>query len=598
MVAQETLITPFESWHEGLLNLADALDSADRTEVMIARLEATARTTKITLNDVCALALLARSSARFDQSTLPRFEPHPTAVLLAKRLGGEFDRIISARLDYIDNERDRRELAISSAFPESDPRRLFKDTIFGFAAAELSDSAQKMGDADPFTRLAHRLSLWFRPSYDFRRYGLCLPENGLAIARTARKLIDTFQNEFAERLGTLIDIWSGEISVKADKENIEKIFSQLSIVRAVSIGGLDNILALETLAELSKEVDKLDIETTEALSQAIEAVYRATEDGSPATTDFRKWIVSQAETGETLKLAFDPFSVMGAIQYGDHLRSFDCVLKKIAGTINRDGIATFDIGPFPIMGSYLRRDSDLFDTFCVVLPEAADLWLLVGSDGDYGDLEEPFAARALWTGEHEPDAITIPDIIDRAAGRGDFALCDILIGVWLLYCGLSKRVPLPDIHGLARRINSLPGDFRSSTYAAVATLKREILEAPRRFREIQSLLSWLPIVEAAPAENFESYLQDVFSSSHWQKLSSEERRRLLSAEESFHILRRQMVKKDGDTLLRLVVMEWSSAAEPILRRVAHKLGGQKPSESARQTLGNLLEVMCKRRDLS
>ena len=43
MVERDKLATPFESWREGLLNLADALESVDRTEIMVARLDATAQ---------------------------------------------------------------------------------------------------------------------------------------------------------------------------------------------------------------------------------------------------------------------------------------------------------------------------------------------------------------------------------------------------------------------------------------------------------------------------------------------------------------------------------------------------------------------------
>lgn len=148
---------------------------------------------------------------------------------------------------------------------------------------------------------------------------------------------------------------------------------------------------------------------------------------------------------------------------------------------------------------------------------------MTSSDGDYDDSQEFVVAQSLWTGEHNPEAITIPEVFDNAAERGDFALCDMLIGVWLLYCCLSSRTPLPDVDGLARRINALPQEFRSSTYAAVAALRREALDVSLRSREIQSLLSWLPIVEAAPPEDFESYLEDVFSRDHWKVLSKEER---------------------------------------------------------------------------
>jgi hypothetical protein len=62
---------------------------------------------------------------------------------------------------------------------------------------------------------------------------------------------------------------------------------------------------------------------------------------------------------------------------------------------------------FPFSGIYLGKDSDLSETFASALPEAADLWRLCSCDGDNGDAEKSFAYQALWTGEHNPVAITI-----------------------------------------------------------------------------------------------------------------------------------------------------------------------------------------------
>jgi hypothetical protein len=253
MVEQDTLVAPFETWREGLLHLADALDSVDRTEIVVARLDATAQTTKITLDDICALALLAASSAHFDSSTLPKVEPHPDAVARSLIETAHSIGISEKPSIILKKKRDQRGRAVDLAFPENDPRRLLRDTIFGFAAAELYDIAQRMGDADPFARISNRLSIWFRSTYDFRRYGLRIAENRSAIARLARKLAQSQQGEVADRLTGLIAIWAGDVPVIADKENIRRIFLQTSIPHAVSIGGLDNIVALEALAALSED---------------------------------------------------------------------------------------------------------------------------------------------------------------------------------------------------------------------------------------------------------------------------------------------------------------------------------------------------------
>jgi hypothetical protein len=590
LAMQDALIIPFESWRVGLLNLADALGSVERIEIIVARLEATAKTIEIDADDVCALALLTESAAHFDPSSLPKFEPDPRATAAAAVIDkdGQLSRHLEAIGDYIEGERDRREQAVGLVFPEGDPRRLLKDTIFGFAAAELHDTAQRTGDADPFTRISNRLSLWFRPNYDFRRYGLHLADSGLAIKRLVRKLAEAQKSEDADDLTSLVALWAGDVPVIADREGVLKIVFQDSMPR---VGGLSSVLAFETMAALSKEVDKLDIETAKVLAGAIGAALRLSDVGSPATTDYRKWIISQSMAGEHLSLACDPFSLMDAIQHETHIQSFGVVIKEIANVANKKGIATFNVGPFPLSGSYLRRDSDLFDSFSAALPEIVDLWRLCSCDGDYGDAEEPFMNQALWTGEHDPDAITVADVLDNALRRKDYALCDMLIGAWLLVCCLSKRTPLPDINGLTRRINALPQEFRSSTYAAVAYLRREALEVPLLSRDVQVLLSWLPIIEVAAAVDFDTYFKHVFSVNNWGLLLEEEQGRLISAERSIHSLRREANQEGGDALLRSIVSDWSSVAETILRRVIQRLDPSKKTAITREPLGKLIEVV-------
>jgi len=77
----DTLSLPFATWQEGLLALAAALQDPNREKIVVARLEATAAQIGIGPMEVCALALLVPSRARFEP--LPRPEPHPDAVRLA-----------------------------------------------------------------------------------------------------------------------------------------------------------------------------------------------------------------------------------------------------------------------------------------------------------------------------------------------------------------------------------------------------------------------------------------------------------------------------------------------------------------------------------
>jgi hypothetical protein len=78
----DTLPLPFASWQEGLFAMADGLSDPTREKIIVARLEATAAKSAVGLKEICALALLVPSRARFGRETLPKHEPNPTAVAL------------------------------------------------------------------------------------------------------------------------------------------------------------------------------------------------------------------------------------------------------------------------------------------------------------------------------------------------------------------------------------------------------------------------------------------------------------------------------------------------------------------------------------
>jgi hypothetical protein len=180
----DTLPLPFASWQEGLFALADGLSDPTREKIIVARLEATAAKSAVGLKEICALALLVPSRARFGRETLPKHEPNPTAVALGQRLGK--DEAFNKHMEEIFEAEDRveraRQEAVPAAFPEGDPRRLLKDTILGFTAALFADVSRRLGEADPFSRLARRLSLWFKPFKEFSPYGLPLAADGRPVA--------------------------------------------------------------------------------------------------------------------------------------------------------------------------------------------------------------------------------------------------------------------------------------------------------------------------------------------------------------------------------------------------------------------------------
>jgi len=148
----DALTLPFATWQEGLLALVAALQDPYREKIVVARLEATVAQIGIGPKEVCALALLVPSRARFEPA--PKHEPHPEAARLGAMIGESINRTVVDIVDGMERRRQFRQEKVFSAFPESDPRRLLIDTIIGFAAAELSDVSQRLGEADPFSRLA------------------------------------------------------------------------------------------------------------------------------------------------------------------------------------------------------------------------------------------------------------------------------------------------------------------------------------------------------------------------------------------------------------------------------------------------------------
>jgi len=161
-VAVETLSLPFSSWRDGLLALSGALEDPDRERIVVDRLETTAVSIGIGPREICSLALLVPSRAHLESFPKPAPPPEIVRLVEVANASGELNRLMVGILDNIECRQEAQKRKVFSAFPETDPRRLLNDTTFGSAAAELSDVAQRLGEADPFSRMAVRLSLWFK----------------------------------------------------------------------------------------------------------------------------------------------------------------------------------------------------------------------------------------------------------------------------------------------------------------------------------------------------------------------------------------------------------------------------------------------------
>jgi hypothetical protein len=308
---------PFASWQEGLFVLSDALSDPTREKIIVARLEATATKNPIGLKEICALALLVPSRACFDRQTLPKREPNPTAVAFGQRLSEDTIKRMNKIFEAQDRVERLRQQSVPAAFPEGDPRRLLKDTILGFPAALLADVSRRLGEADPFSRIARRLSLWFKPFKEFSRYGLPLASDGRAVARLVGRLINSVPDEDAKRFQRLFAIWAGEVSLAANEESVREIQSLLFQFPKPDTGGLDAVLGLEICSSWADEIDSLGVETIEALFEAMKSLHAQLDDGRPATGVFRTWLGTWSESGERLRLAYDPSEALSSTMFSD-----------------------------------------------------------------------------------------------------------------------------------------------------------------------------------------------------------------------------------------------------------------------------------------
>ncbi len=399
MASIDRLPLPFASWQEGLFALADGLSDPAREKIIVVRLEATAATHPVGLKEICALALLVPSQARFDRETLPKHEPHPTAVAFGQMLGQ--DEAFNKRMEEVFEAQNRveraRQEAVPAAFPEGDPRRLLKDTILGFPAALFADVSRRLGEADPLSRLAWRLSLWFKFYREFSRYGLPRAAAGRAVADAVHRLVESISSDRTKRLQRLFAIWAGELSLKADEESVREILSLLFQFPKPDTGGLDCVLGLEICGALANEINSLDGGTIEALFEAMKSIHAHLDDGRPATAVFRTWLSTWSERGERFRLAYDPSEAFWSTEFSDNGEALEPLLTTTLNDIAREGHSIFAMGPLPLRGVLFRREGPLSDALSKQAPEAADLYLLLSADGDYDDTNGPFGEHWYWT---------------------------------------------------------------------------------------------------------------------------------------------------------------------------------------------------------
>jgi len=590
-------VQPYGSWDEGLLALCDALDSSDRTAIVVARLASTVKRTGISAEDICALALIAPPGASFvrdssndaDAVTFGIQQRHPAI----SEKENEVVRILRDSFANIDKTRKDRANFILSAFPERDARRILLDTTFGISAAALADFSQELAESDPFCRLSQRLSLWFKPSSELMRYGLPWPQDSRPIDALVIKLLDKITGENAEPARRLLRIWAGEEKVPRSVEGL-KCIVRLAYDLTLGAGNVLGpekkeewrVLAFESCESLIQDCD--DAQEVAEFDQTVGGLVlrQGYDPNIRVTADLREWLKNYRK----VDLTCDPSNILRhlAFQAYDWPDKPMAIAKYAAREIVEYGHAVYSTGPFPI--AYANsREGGLRSFIAEVIPECADLIRLLELEGE--ECEDICCDASYWaTLNPDDDNVSVRWAVSRAHQRQDFSLCDILIGTWLLHCALFLRLPLPYVSDLARSIRKIPSEDRRSLTSVLSVIQREVMDDSPLRRSVEALLSYLPPVPITPARSILSEMREEwFGPELWDKLADEEQRRLLRSEERFQELRRIGPDRVDSVGFDHMFVDWSSLTESLLFRAMCKIdASHETMADSEKSLGRLI----------
>jgi hypothetical protein len=140
----------------------------------------------------------------------------------------------------------------------------------------------------------------------------------------------------------------------------------------------------------SRHSDALD-----ALPNILEGLPRRLDDGRPRTADLRMWLNTPLRRENRFRLIYDPSQAFWSAMHSDNAEVLEPLLAHTLKQISSGGHAIFATGPLPIHGSLFNRDRKMMHRLAEDAPEAADLFRLLGVDGDYNELDGPYF-RSKW----------------------------------------------------------------------------------------------------------------------------------------------------------------------------------------------------------
>ncbi len=584
----ETLDRPFETWRDGLLEVIPTLDDPERCAVFLARLRTTAQRIGVTSDDVAWLAALvpstatavdpappdaskaqAREAEAADGTNVVAFgvEPSGAGSPASRPSTRDPGAEIYAALPGMASAQDKRLRSISDSFPAGDPRRLLAETVLGIAAAELADQSNALGQNDPFTRLAWRLSLWFSPSEDRSRFGQVLdPKAATQVRELVLELANELAGPDAPAEKAALRAWAGRIAARPGTQ-----FEWLAMARLKGrdVSPVWSWLRTETRLALFDELPWQD-----DYAAALEAERKFDWDdllwvppGSDTeTAAFADTLAELAPTGSDSAscLLADVTPALSELRWApaDEIEptTMPRLLRESLRLGSELGLSAFARGPLP-----LKRN--LVPWLASQEPLLADLLDAIAVD-DWGD--RLWSWHMTWRsdlGERDHDELlTLHSLVTRAFEHGDIALCDIMLGCHLLMLGTPIRRPISDVSEVVRLIRMIPSEDRASVNAVLGRFRGQVEDNLPGSRHLRVLLSLLPPVPRPTAMSLAEEVEDWIGAKRWKLLDQHQQERLVAAEKSYRLGRDQI--ETEASLWRGVVVDLCAVAEKLLKQAA------------------------------
>lgn len=587
---------PYASWDEGILALCDSIADRHRLPVVLRRLERTAERLPLSEEDLCILALVCPVDAPTEA-----IEPNIAKLLEDTGLDQpapelpEWRLKIKVALDAIEDFRRAREKVAEEAFGPDDPRRILGDTLWGFVAASVVETSDRLDAKDPFRRLGTRLGLWFAPSSMSRWMGVPLGEDCLGIQDLLRRLVAQSRSPGADNAPVmrLLRIATQANALPCSLEGLAVLNEIGEAIEGQAARVLFDSLMLAVMEAIGwdnpKVLDRADVDLACSVGNRSN---QQSETSPAATVSLPDWL----RQGRRAVLLPDLAWFLPELCFHLHEWPEDrppAVLNSVIELVRDSGFSTFTQGPFPL-NCYRHGETkrELPARLAESLPEAHDLLRLLSlRSSDWSEAGGELGA-GFWGYPSRSDD-TVMDLrsaCKRAIVRGDPALADMLLGSWLIFMMMVRCGPLPHVPDIARVIRRIPLEDRVSINAVLGLISADLASDPRATRQLSALLSYLPPVPVSTPSDPEAELRTHLGDEAWGWLPAEAKKVLLENERLFRDWRRLGEADANARGPSKLLPHWAALFELLLRRALRRCDRALAVEiTDRIPLGELLQ---------